>query len=243
MNTPLSINIYTVLAGSYDIVFPQFLLTQNIRLFLITPTVHKTALGWTQVIKPLDGRSSRQYNRFYKILPTQEVLDCDVCIYVDANIRCSLSLMSLAAEFSQSCCPIGFFRHPLRTDFLAEHRHLSNKFSQLSSLLATEACLFRDLCSLSDHAPPFLTENGVIFRSTRMLNSLESFQQLWFDLTVSYSGRDQLSLINARMLSRPHVYDFGRSFRIVDAFHVYPHSGPSIRDKLRSFLYCYSLLV
>jgi hypothetical protein len=234
----LKINFYTVLSGSYDIVLPVPFRRPGVLFSIISPARPLLSCGWNYIYKPSLHSSDSLYNRHHKIIPPSELCSGDVLVYLDSNMRINLDFLDLCYEFFASSASIGLFPHPLRDSFYLEASHLKAKFGSIGHLIDKEIRLHDELLLLHEHEPS-LTENGVIFRRISQINNLMHFHRIWFSLTKAYSGRDQLSLLNARLLLDPLAYQFSQSFRNYSSLRIYPHSGGSLRHKLRSIYYCY----
>lgn len=184
--------VYTCITGSYDDVKElQNKKENNIDYFLFTNNKDIKSNSWKVVYIENDGLDNIRLNRKIKILGHEIINNnYDYSIYIDGSI----SLRKPITEFINDCCNfddydlIGF-RHRERDCIYVEGKACLKHMKEEKNLILKEMDFIRKN-NYPEHNG--LMENTIFARNLKSKKVIETCN-LWFDMVMKYSYRDQLS--------------------------------------------------
>lgn len=218
--------IYTCITGDYDdmsrMTTPTFI-EHDCDYVCFTDNASKIAAKQIGVweTRPLAyaNLDNARNNRWHKMHPHELFQDYEDSLYIDANVDIlSHSLLSEARMLHSS---IAIPLHPLRDCIYDEYLNAFAEFIDDPRRMRAELNLIK-ASGMPKHYG--LTENNVIYRRHNNPIIIEIMKD-WWDMTVNYSKRDQLSLawllwkrnIKISKIALPHWHNG------TDQYCVHPH--------------------
>lgn len=216
--------VYTGIFGNYDRVFPPVRPVTRAHFVAVTDDPSLNVPGWaTQVVEAGRFGTSREANRYYKMLGHRELGDFDASIYVDGNVRLLGDPVDAAAGFIKSGAALGIFRHPLRDSVAGE----------------VEACIrngkVEDPRPIRNEYQEYIADGfrddlGLVEATILMKNhhhaGLDEAMALWHTLYARHLTRDQISLPYVLWKTGLPCHYHPGSFRDPNPhFGLYPHFG------------------
>jgi len=185
--------IYSALVGPYDSIPKHIVKYPEWEYILFTDQItDKFYNGWQ--IKPLQknikGDPSRT-NRWHKLNPHLLFEDCLCSIYIDCNIVIKTNFIyKRAIELIEQNVDIATVRHPFRNCIYQEAK------ACLKENRDSKENVKKNIEYLKGKKYPKkngLFENNLFFRN-HTKDKLIQFNERWWELVSSMSGRDQLSM-------------------------------------------------
>ena len=175
---------YTAVFGSYDTPRTPSVISDGWEYICFTDTP-KPVEGWKMVYAER-GDTTRQsilISRYHKIV-FQDHVDCNICLWTDANIQIRCDLNEFARQYKEY--ELVTMRHPKRVSIYSEAKACLHQTEQLLIKQQMEQYV-------SEHyfADNGLISSGILLR--RNNKNVRSFCDKWFAELEKYSIRDQLS--------------------------------------------------
>lgn len=142
--------------------------------------------GWEQVVVE-PGWGPRRTARYYKTLPHIHLPDCDVWIWLDANVKLLISQEEAVRRWLKS--DLATFDHPVRTDLYQEAAACIRMNKGDPVALRQQAVTYE----LAGHPKNWgLAETRVVIR--RNTPRIVELNERWWAEIEKHSVRDQVSL-------------------------------------------------
>lgn len=219
--------LYTVLVGGYDIVKDPLVVDPRIDYICFVGggelSRHKSKV-WSFVEIDKVMKDKGRMSRIPKLLPhTTSLADYDYSLYIDANIRIKdRYVYDRIEELIANDTKIALLQHPFRDCAYQE------AYVCIASLKGGWFSILRQIAFLKWKKFPKhngLYEANVIFRKHND-EQVKGMDELWWKTFMSYSKRDQLSLVYALKKTNIHVEYFlppGLTTRNHSAFEKIKH--------------------
>lgn len=236
----MKVALYTVMVGDYDIIFPITPFDNDFDYLIFSDIENLNIPGWKSIkIDNFQNLSPQKLSRFYKFFPNDILKEYDISIYIDGNIRVMGSLKSFVYKFCESKALIGLLKHPDRKT-VKEEIEFCKGFNKVKNLVELDL-EYKKYLSLNFCDDIGLTENSVIIRKHNELEVVNAMN-LWWDLYLKGSGRDQISLPYVRKITNLTTYLIDIELRNKNNyFRVYEHNTKDavfnlfIKFKVKSF--------
>lgn len=186
----MKIAVYTALFGDKDELLPplNYQNDKNINFYLFTDTA-QTVLPYKTLVKPLIFSDISKNAFYYKHVGDDILKDYDILVWHDANIQLDFDKLYNLIDFGRNSF-LSIFKHPDRDDFYGEAM-VSIKAEKDFSLRILKQAIYYFLNGIPAHAGMFAT--GILVKNQRI--DAGNFYTMWWDHTLKYSRRDQLSIV------------------------------------------------
>lgn len=188
------IAVYTSIFGPYDNLKEPIIKPNNIDYFIITDQEISDDSLWKSIdydeVMPKSIRSSKERNRYVKMLPHKIFTDYEYSIYVDGNVFITSDLSVLTKTLKEY--PIAMHRHKNRDCVYEEIMACIEKRKDDIKLLKKHEKLLREH-ELPSHWG--LLEATVIARNHTDIRCIQIMENWWYEYE-RFSKRDQISLID-----------------------------------------------
>ncbi len=174
---------YTAVFGGYDTPRTPLVKSKGWEYVCFTDTPTKVD-GWDMVL--IEGGENSRENiyiaRYYKIM-FDEHIDCDVCLWTDANIQIRTDLNEFIDKHTTEFLTMS---HPKRKSIYEEGKACLHHTEQ--KLIKAQMDRYRYEMYFADNG---LVSSGILLR--RNTKNVVEFCEKWFGEVDKYSIRDQLS--------------------------------------------------
>lgn len=185
-----NICVYTCVTGTYDDLKDPTIIEDNIDYYCFTNNKNIKSSVWNIIYIEDNSLSDALLSRKIKLLGHDEINGkYDIYVWVDSSI----TVLKPVNDFISKYCD--FSKH----DYFSFKHHARNNIKE-----EMQACLFFGKESFDNinklkkfyeknnyNYDDNLCENGVIIRKNN--KTVQKTMNLWFDMLLKYSGRDQLS--------------------------------------------------
>ena len=186
----MKIAVYTALFGDKDELLPplNYQDQNNISFYLFTDTAQHVH-PYIDLVKPriFDDVSKNAF--YYKHMGDDVLKDHDILIWHDANIQLVFDQLPNLIYFAQHSF-LTMFRHPDRDDFYSEAM-TSIRVDRDFSLRILRQALYYFFNGMPAHTGMYAT--GILIKNKNIDSG--NFYTMWWEHTLKYSRRDQLSLV------------------------------------------------
>lgn len=195
--TPKTV-VYTVIMGGYDVLLPTPGMP-NIDFVAFCDVPLHSSYWDVQIIRPEFPEDLARSSRLHKILPHRFLPDYDISIYIDGNILVKGELQSLMEkglkDHSMAAFDHSYTQDPkscIYQEFEAVKSFATDRQKNLDDPVILEKH-FQFLLSEKYPKEHGLNNGGVLLRRHHDPQVVKAME-LWWDMVVHYSRRDQLSL-------------------------------------------------
>ncbi len=221
------IAIYTVITGTYDLIYEPYCRPDNCDYFVFTDAdFDDSASTWQkrEIPDSLKGLSDIEKNRYLKMHP-QELFDAyKYSIYVDGNIQIVTDL----TEYINKLGPVGIgaHLHPVRDCVYEEMQEVVRQGKERKEHIRRHAEYMKETGMPRHYG---LLECNVIAREHH--NSIcRKIMEEWWQEFEAYSKRDQISLPHILFQNGIKVQEagvLGDNVRTNPSFRIFSHTGSS----------------
>lgn len=201
----MKIAVYTALFGDKDELLPplNYLDNKNISFYLFTDTI-QNVFPYTTIIKPQMFKDVSKNAFYYKIMGDDILKNYDILIWHDSNIQLYFDKLSNLIDFAQNSF-LAMFIHPDRDDFYSEAM-TSIRVDKDFSLRILRQALYYFVNGMPAHAGMYAT--GILIKNQYIDSG--NFYTMWWEQTLKYSRRDQLSIVYA-------IYKTKQKINVIEA--------------------------
>lgn len=186
----MKIAVYTALFGNKDVLYPPLHYTEidKVDYFIFTDDSSININPYKVVEKPLVFNDVAKNARYFKILGDDLLKAYDILIWHDANIQICHDIIPELIKKSQHTFLTAFI-HPTKNDFYSEAMSCIRTDKDFS-LRILKQVFFYFFQGLPAHNG--LCSTGILIKNYKF--KANGMLQFWWEQTLKYSRRDQLSL-------------------------------------------------
>ena len=188
--------IYTSIVGNYDPLLEHCYIMEDwdYICFSESKAIVQNHTIWKIIVLPSNEiKNNIRLSRLPKILPHRFLTEYEYSIYLDANINIlDDTLEKRVNQLIKKNVKIAIAPHPQRDCVYEEAQVCIKSGKDKKSIIEKQ---IKEIYTLNNFPTHFgLYQNNLIYRKH---NDLVELDQLWWDIYMKYSRRDQLSLVYA----------------------------------------------